>query len=532
MVTGMLLFIAGGLPAQRVLYCSPPEDRFVEQREVAGMAGDHFIVRVDRRKRGGKRRDGPNVESLFEVFDSRMDLLNTVPAMELTDLVVKEYLISGNDHFDQLMVLRRGTRTSFVVRRYGPSGEVAGGGEKEVGGLPFGEGGNSWLLIRSADRSKVLVLGFEPVPSSPPKLHALLFDQDWRMLYYRVFDHPYITQPFIQDDFIAYPIEDYDNSPVKLANNGQWLMVSPSRTNQNYLLFHFCETENCLSYKEITLPPAGSPEDLALSLDNDSQEAIVGVLSRLHYTTLKHVRVAHYSLLRQTLDFDSSYRFNTLPAEKVRNANLYKESFTPVPGKGFLVLKEYGRPFSGWVDDSIGDSRWDPAVLFADNPAPESQMGPASQSGVVGHSGVVGLSGPAETRDGYARYPMLGGPNSERERGDLSFYYLPGLRGDSCWSGILSKRQTTEMNSPSLSYLVLAIGDKLFFLYNSLFGDDDEYGSATVMDSRGNLLPDGGPLFWKFKITLDFQQARRISEREIAIPYAGPRRKGFAIIRF
>jgi hypothetical protein len=516
MVTGMLLFIAVSVAAQRVLYCSPPEDRFVERREVAGMAGDHFIVRVDRRRRGGRRRDGSGEESLFEVFDSRMDLLNTVPAMELADPVIKEYLLSGYDHFDQLLLSRRGSHTSFIVRRYEPSGEVAGGGEKEVGSLPFGEGGNSFLLIRSADRSKVLVLGFEPVPSSPPRLHALLFDQDWRMLYYRVFDHPYITQPLIQDDLIAYPIEDYDNSPVKLADNGQWLMVSPSRTNQNYLLFHFCGTENCLSFTEITLPAGGSPEDLALSLDNDSQEAFVGVLSRMHYTTLKQVRVAHYSLLRQTLDFDSSYRFNTLPAEKTRNANLYKESFTPVPGRGFLLLKEYGRPFSGWVDDSLGDSRWDPAVLFAGNPAPAAES----------------QSGPAVTRDGYARYSILGGPNSERERGDLSFYYLPGLRGDSCWSGILSKRQTTEMNSPSLSYLVLAIGDKLFFLYNSLFADDDEYGSATVMDSRGNLLADGGPLFWKFKITLDFQQARRISEREMAIPYAGPRRKGFAIIRF
>ncbi|MDP4215514.1 MAG: hypothetical protein Q8927_04885 [Bacteroidota bacterium] len=514
LVTGMLLFVAGSLPAQRVLYCSPPEDRFVQRREVAGMAGDHFIVRVDRRRRGGKHRDGSNEESWFEVFDSRMERLNSVPAMPLTDSVVKEYLISGADHFDQLLLLRRDMRTGLVVRRYEPTGEVAGGGEKEVGSLSFPEGGNSFLLIRSADRSKVLLLGFEPVPSSPPKLHALLFDQDWRMLYYRVFDHPYLTQPLIQDDLIAYPIEDYDNSPVKLADNGQWLMISPSRTNQNYLLFHFCETENCLSYKEISLPPGGSPEDLALSLDNEGQEAFVGVLSRLHYTTLKQVRVAHYSLSRQALDFDSSYRFNTLPAAKIRNANLYKESFTPVPGKGFLLLKEYGRPFTGWVDDPIDDSRWDPAVLFADNPAPASQ------------------AGAAVIRDGYARYSMLGGPNSERERGDLSFYYLPGMRGDSCWSGMLNKRQTTEMNSPSLSYLVLAIRDKLIFLYNSLFADDDEYGSATVMDSRGNLLADGGPLFWKFKITLDFQQARRISEREIAIPYAGPRRNGFAIIRF
>jgi hypothetical protein len=524
----LLLLIAGRLPAQRVLYCSPDQDRFVDQREVAGMAGDHYFVETTRRMGRVRRRDHglsrDHAQHDLEVYDERMNLVGAVSALPVTDTTLKEYFISGDDHFDQLMLLAGNKRTILSARRYGIDGSVgctqAGlrvalpDGGREIGHFPFNEDAGSFLMIRSEDRTKILVLGFESVPSSPPKLHALLFDQDWRMLYYRVYSHPFITQPLIQDDFTCWPIEPFDNAPVRLANDGQWLMLSPSRTNKNYLLFHFCAAPDCLSYKEIDLPSAGTMEDLALSLDSEKGEAFAGILSRFHYTTLKDVHVAHYSMGRRTMDFDSSYRFNTLASGKVINGNLVKENFMAVPGRGFMLMKEYGRIFSDWYGDGMDDNRWDPSVLFAENAIPDT------------------LTILPAIRDGYARLPILAGSAGEHERGDLSLYYLPGERGDSVWSGMISKQQTTEMNAPALSYLALAIRGKLFFLYNSLFSDDDEYGSATVMDGRGNLLPDGGPVFWKFKITLDFQAARRISENEVAVPYAATQRKGFAIIRF
>jgi hypothetical protein len=507
----LFLFIAGRLAAQRVLYCSPADDRFITRREVAGVAGDHYFTRIEKRKRGSRNQGSE--EEAFEVYDARMNLVNTVASFTGSESALKEYFVSGSEHFDQLVLLAVGHGTSFFVRRYGPGGEGVDGG-REVGSFPFQQGGNNFLLIRSEDRTKILLLGFEPVMDAPQTVHALLFDQDWRQLYYRVYEHPYFTQPLIQDDFISYPIEHYDNEPIKLGNDGQWLMVSPSRTNQDYLLFQFCGREKCVSYREIALPASGTMEDLSLSLDNGGGEALVGVVSRFHYSTLKNVQVVHYSLERQAIDFDSSYRFNTLGSGKVRNENLVKESFVAVPGRGFMLLKEYGRIFSDWYDEGIEGNLLDPSVLFADNAIPDLRTG----------FPVV--------RDGYAHYPVLGGPGNDRERGDLSLFYLPGLRGDSSWSGMISKRQTTEMNAPTLSYLVITIRDKLIFLYNSLFDNEDQYGSATVIDSRGNPMTDGGPVFWKFKITLDFQRARRISENEFAVPYANPERKGFAVIRF
>src|SRR5678815_4606812 len=90
---------------------------------------------------------------------------------------------------------------------------------------------------------------------------------------------------------------------------------------------------------------SASPEEIILSLDNAKQEASTGILSRIQYESVKNVRIAHYLLSDHRIDFDTSFRFNTL-ANKTKNENLYEEYFMTVPNKGFMLLKEYGKPFS------------------------------------------------------------------------------------------------------------------------------------------------------------------------------------------
>ena len=50
---------------------------------------------------------------------------------------------------------------------------------RKVGFMPINEPGNSFLLVRSEDRSLALLLGFEFVPGGAPKIHAILFNSDW-----------------------------------------------------------------------------------------------------------------------------------------------------------------------------------------------------------------------------------------------------------------------------------------------------------------------------------------------------------------
>ncbi len=495
------------LSAQRVLYSPFLDNRYTSHVEVAGKTSNYYWV-LKQREQNSRR--SVLLQQGFEVYGDRLNLVRTVPRFTMPENALKEYLIAGANCFDRLLLLREENKTIVSLERFSEDGStLAGAGT--IFSFPFNESGNSFLLIRSEDKRKILLLCFESVSESSPKLHAIVFNEHWEQLFYKTYHHPNITQPMIQDDFTSYPLENFNNCPVQLANNGQWLMASPSRTSHNFLLLHFCDDDNSFSYKEIKLLPNTQLDDVALSVNNETGEAFAGVLSKFHYPALKSVQVVHYSMVRQQFDFDSSYRFNSLPGNKLKNENLVHESFIAVPGSGFLLLKEYGKEYSNPVDY---DNGWDPETFFA-NSSMTSVLVPASPN-----------------NDGYARFNKLVSTTSTYHRGDLSLFYLPGQRMDSCWSGLISKEQKTEMNAPALSYLIIPAKNKLALLYNSSYTNEEQYGSSLFLDNQGNEISDGGVIFWKFNTLLNFQAARQITSNEVAVPYKDNQRSGFAIVRF
>jgi hypothetical protein len=499
----LLLLTTRFLAAQKVLYSPFIDDRYTFRFEVAGKAGNCYWIQKENKKGAIS----------FDIYDTRMNIVNIVPPSVIADSIIKVYFVPGNKYFDQLILSGSSKNTILSVKRYTPDGRLFKEGKLSAS-FPFTEQGNSFLLVRSEDKEKILLIGFESIFSSSPRLHAIVFDQDWHQLFTTTYTHPFFTQPLIQDDFFSYPIEHFNNGPVKLANSGQWLMASPSRTSKDFLLFHFCDTTNGFSYKEIQLPPSSEMQDVALSVDNVKGEAFAGILSAWNYTTLKNVHVTHYSMEQEAFDFDSSFLFNTLLADEMRDSNLTKESFIAVPGKGFMLLKEYGRVYSSLFDGDPYNEQWSTALLLANSRNSDRRM----------HLSI--------NRDGYTRHSSLGGIRSEYDRGDLSLFYFPACKTDSCWSGMINKEQITELNAPYLSYLAIPLKDKLFLLYNSFIRSDIQYGTTTILDHQGNLLQDAGPLFWKLRNTLDFQQSRQITGDEVAIPYERNQRKGFSIIQF
>jgi hypothetical protein len=319
----------------------------------------------------------------------------------------------------------------------------------------------------------------------------------------------------IQDDFTSYPIEHFNSSPLKVTNSGEWLMTSPSRTDNNFLLFHFNGRDTTVIYKEIKLPKASTWEEVALSVDNEKGEAFAGILSIFRYPTLKNVQVNHYSLINHEFDFDSSYRFNTLMAYRLLNENLIHESFIIVPGKGFMLLKEYGRPYTNVFDNNEYINPGGLESVFMDNSISNA------------------TSPPFVNRDGYTRYNLLGGPRALYNRGDLCLFYFPVHSMDSSWSGIIDKEQITEFNSPYLSYLVMPVKERIFLLYNSYYRNNElQFGNATILDFQGNQMTEEGLIYSKLSNTLSFQGSRQIADDEVAIPYENFKRKGFAIVRF
>ena len=90
-----------------------------------------------------------------------------------------------------------------------------------------------------------------------------------------------------------------------------------------------------------------------------------------------------------------------------------------MPGGGFLLLKEYGRVFEEPIDDMSIDEGWDPMIMFAENNIPNPDSGPSPDRVKV-----------PPPHYGYARYTTpINIPY--HDRGDLSMYYFPSMRGDS-----------------------------------------------------------------------------------------------------
>lgn len=494
--------------AQKVIYSPFINDEF----NVLGKTGNYYWIEKKEIRKAGKKHLPEEFET-FEIYDTRMNLVNIVEPSVATDSILKEYFISNKNYLDHLLLVSDKKKTTLQITRYAPEGETITE-SNTIMDLPFNEDGNSFLFTRSEDKNRMLLLCFES-SSTRTRLHAILFDRNWTRLSYTVYSHRFLTQPLIQDDFTSYPIEHFNSSPLKVTNNGEWLMASPSRTNNNFLLFHFNGRDTTVIYREIKLPKTSTWEDVALSVDNETQEALAGILSIYRYPTLKNVQVMHYSMATHEFNFDSAYRFNTLMAYRLLNENLIHESFIAVPGKGFMLLKEYGRPYADVFDNNQYISPGGLESVFTDN----------SISNAV--------SPPLINRDGYTRYGLLGGPRALYSRGDLCLFYFPGRNNDTCWSGIINKEQVTEFNSPYLSYLVVPAKERIFLLYNSFYRNNDlQFGNATILDYQGNQMTEEGLIYPKIYNTLNFQQSRQIADDEVAIPYENSKRKGFAIVRF
>ena len=115
--------------AQRVLYSpfigNEPATRF----EVAGKAGEYYWVQKSKTKHRYKKIAEPwldDRELRFDVYDARMNLVNTVPSF-LSDSIIKEYLITGDQFFDQLIFKSSEQNVLLLLNRY----TADGNGNKE-----------------------------------------------------------------------------------------------------------------------------------------------------------------------------------------------------------------------------------------------------------------------------------------------------------------------------------------------------------------------------------------------------------------
>ncbi|MDP9040901.1 MAG: hypothetical protein M3N30_02905, partial [Bacteroidota bacterium] len=332
---------------------------------------------------------------------------------------------------------------------------------------------------------------------------------DWNPIYHQIISHIQISQPCIQDEEIGFPAESFDNLPIKLANNGEWLMASPSRISLNFSLFHVCPNGSDYYFREIPISHFYKMEDIAMSINNEKQEMSVGLLSAYLNTSLKNVRIYNYSMTQGRFAFDTSYHFNT-EARDIRSKNLSHESFLAVPGGGYMLLKEYGGP--------LEFNR--PAIPFVNNWETAYLLANYSEAGMNNR----------QAKEGYTLNRGLSPIPFVRNRGDLNLFYFPSVSKDSTWSGVMEMEQHAERNNPDLSYLLIPVRNKLYIVYNSQNGFTDPMATTTTLNISGQDTGDA-LIFWKMNRMLNFQNARRISAAEVTVPYMNNQPSGFAIVR-
>lgn len=503
-------FSSCALHAQTVLYSPLTATASGARFEVVGKAGNFYWIQKSKKASRPKKQIAPWIENnafSFEVYDARLNRVAIIP-YTISDTVLKQYLLAGASYFDQLLFTRAARKTEVAVNRFAPDGRLVSA-NTPIYSFPETMQANDFLVVRARDKRTLLLLGFEPVEDAAPRVHALLFDANWRVLFQAVYTNPNFTQPVIQYDFTNYPLEPFDNSPVKLTTTGDWLMLAPARQSNNYILYQFQRVDSSLNQSEIKVSQRAGAQYVSLSVSPNENDVVAGIFFNTGVPAIKKVRTAHYSRAQCRFDFDTAFRFSTATFNKTKEATIFEQYFTPVPGKGFLFIKEYGKPY------------------YAPNPNEAVQLQDAEDTGATAATDPV-LA--AFNKGDYTRYANLYNARRAYERGDLNLYYFPAAPHDSAWSGTLNKAQTTELNTSYLSYTVVPMPGKIIILYNDNLYNNTRFSSTTILNHNGNAMNDG-LVFWRNAAMLDFQKARQIAADELAVPYAGNRGQGFAIIR-
>jgi hypothetical protein len=507
---GLIIWLPGRLIAQHVLYTEPVLERAgTEYRVIGKSASYYWIEKLQKRKNKNRNieQELPDEQSLL-LFDSDLNLIFEQKITE-TPGTLRQWLVPGEKQLDKIIVYSADRKT-YIVRAGYSIIHNADDKFQVLDSFLFHTSSSQLIMARSADRSKILMLAFEDTENETTRVNAILFDGNWNQIYHKKFSSTPFALPCVQDEDDHFLSEQFDDLPVKVANNGDWLMAFPSRINRNYALFHVGSNGNDFTLREVKKFPYYNLEDIAMFFDDENQVADLGLLSGYPNTSLKHVEACRYSFKEDRVLFDTSYNFNT-QANDFRNKNLSHERFMSASGHGYLYLKEYGTSFEFKNPDLPFTNYWEATYLLAGY-----QMNTDNQS---------------EIKKGYSYNNGLRAIPQIRHSGDLNLFYFPSISKDSTWSGIVETEQHSNTNFPSLSYLILPIQKRVYVLYNTIDGYTEPFVSTTMVNLKGQET-GGGLVFWKTDRVMDFQHYRRITDNEIAAPYRNGRQTGFAIIRF
>ena len=162
----LLVTLANLLAAQKVLYSSYLNDRNTDRFEIIGKAGDYYWIQKNKKKNQVDLPAMPwrsDKQPAFEIYDTRLNDIRTVLSAEITDTTMKQYFISSEKYFDQLILLSGHNKTFLTLQRYAPDGEKVWT-DKIIDTLPFAESGIVFCYCDRKTRAKYCCFVFKLCP--------------------------------------------------------------------------------------------------------------------------------------------------------------------------------------------------------------------------------------------------------------------------------------------------------------------------------------------------------------------------------
>src|SRR5712664_83529 len=116
----LLLLSCSSLFAQQVSYCEPYSDRFTLRQEMLGRVGEYYWVAAINRKKAVRHGNefSSTEERDFIVYDAKKGMSSMIEDPLYTMNSVREYLITSDEHFDRINLLRGGRETEVRLQRY------------------------------------------------------------------------------------------------------------------------------------------------------------------------------------------------------------------------------------------------------------------------------------------------------------------------------------------------------------------------------------------------------------------------------
>ena len=153
-----LICLSINVKAQHVIYSPFFYSKSLIRFQIIGNSGDYYWAEKLQKPKYSGRKGTTDIPPLLSIdlFNAKLELLNETQTSAVPG-VEKQWLLAGNKGLDQLFITNSSGKTKIICRRYF-AGENIASQTRLIDSLPFSARASSYILVRSEDHSKNLLV--------------------------------------------------------------------------------------------------------------------------------------------------------------------------------------------------------------------------------------------------------------------------------------------------------------------------------------------------------------------------------------